>query len=100
MHVVRGAVDGIDDPGRRRIGTGFCLRREVFLAEKLMIGKAPSEKLEDGFLRGDVGIGNEIGPPLLTDGELGGQISSTTAARLAASLAASRYAVNCFKSMR
>src|SRR5205807_6659725 len=67
VDVVGGAVEGVHDPGRRRVGAGPGLGPRALLAEEAVAGEALFEVAADGLLRADVGLGDEVEARLLAD---------------------------------
>ena len=65
--VVGGAVERIDDPGRRSIGRRPHLGTALLLAEEAVLRKALGEIGADGLLRADVGVGDEVEASLFLD---------------------------------
>ncbi len=69
MDVIGGAVEGVDDPGRRGAGAGAALGGVLLLAEEGVAGEAFVEVGEDGLLRAEVGFGDEVGAALFPHAE-------------------------------
>ena len=71
MDVVGGAVEGVHDPGRRRVGAEPALGAGLLLAEEAVVGEAFLQVGAHGPLRAEVGVGHEVEARLLAHRELG-----------------------------
>src|SRR5216683_4712463 len=78
MNIIGRAVERIDNPGWWGIGPGSnrigIINQPArlacfFLAQERMVGKALEEKIADGLLRCQVGLGHEIKSSFFTDAE-------------------------------
>ena len=71
MHIIGGAIERVDDPPRFGIAAS---RGQPLLTQEAMRRKTPVQQVVNGPLGGDVGLGDQIGGPLLAHGEPRGPV--------------------------